>query len=316
MYDFPPYRPPSESDSVLIRVTRGCAWNRCTFCGMYKGLKFELRSYEEIASDIAIANNVFHASAEAGFPLHYNKQTIFIGDSDSLIHKDILKILTLLNTTFPNAVRITSYTRAYTLAHKSIDNLKALRTAGLSRLHIGLESGDAKILSSLRKGATPEMMIKGGQKAKDAGFEICFYILCGAGGEDYWGASADGTAKVINSVVPDFIRLRTLSLVPNAPLYDEWKAGKFNPITPLNRLKETRKLVSQITVSDCSLSSDHITNYLWSSEGIIFRGVDGKLSQDKPLVLAEIDKAIEEVSKREIILDANTLVQQGTITHL
>lgn len=321
MYDLPPYRPPSEANSVLIRVTRGCPWNRCIFCGMYKDIKFELRSYEEIASDITVAREWYQSKGSCGeltpdTPKLGLVPTIFIGDSDSLVHKDILGIIKLIKETFPNAYRITSYARAHTLAHKSVEKLKELREAGLTRLHVGLESGDAEILNYLQKGATPEIMIKGGCNAKESGFELCFYVLCGVGGEAHWKEHSDGSARVINAVNPDFIRLRTLSLVSNAPLYEKWRLGEFEPITPLTRLKETRRLVEQLEVIDCELASDHITNYLWSPNGIIYKGVDGKLPQDKELMLDILDKTIDELANRDDILDANALIQKGIITAL
>ena len=37
-----PIRPPSESNSLLIRVTRGCHWNKCYFCGLYKSMQFSI----------------------------------------------------------------------------------------------------------------------------------------------------------------------------------------------------------------------------------------------------------------------------------
>lgn len=305
MIEFPPYRPPSEAQSALIRVTRGCPWNHCTFCGMYKNMKFECRSYGEIASDTSILHEIFPGS-----------QTVFIGDSDSLLHREILKIVKLINETFPGIQRLTSYARAHTLVRKNIDELQALREAGLIRLHVGLESGDRKILKSIKKGATSEIIIKGGTKAKEAGFELCFYVLCGIGGEGLWQEHAEETAKVINSVSPDFVRLRTLSIVRNAPLYDIWKSGKFETITPLTRLKETKRMIEKLDVLDCELASDHLTNHLWAPEGIIFHGVDGKLPRDKESMLDTLDKAIKIASERDDIVDTNTLVQQGVIQRL
>jgi radical SAM superfamily enzyme YgiQ (UPF0313 family) len=169
---------------------------------MYKDTKFELRPYEEIASDIDIAPQLFP-----------ERQTIFIGDSDSLLHKDILKIIKLIKERFPKVRCITSYARATTLARMSIEKLSALRKLGLTRLHVGLESGDKDILEQLNKGANPDEIIKGGLNAKRAGFELCFYVLCGAGGNSNWKKHAIGSARVINAVNPDFIRPRTLALV-------------------------------------------------------------------------------------------------------
>ena len=305
MYDFPPYRPPSESYSALVRVTHGCPWNHCTFCGMYKNSTVKYRPFDAVSADISMMESVFPGS-----------RTVFLGDSDSLLHQDILKIIQFISDSFPQVQRITSYARSHTLAKKSLDELKSLKGAGLTRVHVGLESGDRDILKRIKKGATPELMIRGGKNAIKAGLELCFYVLCGVGGEPGWKQHADGTARVINAVNPDFIRLRTLSLVPNAPLYQTWKSGKFEPITPLNRLKETSRLIKKLGVSDCLFASDHLTNYLWAPEGIIFFGVDGTLPEDKKNMLKTLEETIEAVRDRDDILDAHTMVQEGHIKKL
>ena len=305
MYDFPPYRPPSEAHSALIRVTRGCPWNHCTFCGMYKHDRYEMRTFDEINADVGMMGELFPLS-----------RTVFVGDSDSLCHEEILKIVKLIRGKFPGLERITSYARALTLVKKKPSELQALNRAGLNRLHLGLESGDPQILKHIRKGATPEIMIKGGKMAKKAGFELCYYVLCGIGGESRWKEHADGTARVINEVCPDFIRLRTLSLVSDAPLYQEWQSGTFQPITPISRLKETRRLIEKLKVKQCELASDHVTNYLWSPQGIVYHGVDGMLPKTRDHLLETIDMAIENIREREDILDANMMVQQGVIQRL
>jgi radical SAM superfamily enzyme YgiQ (UPF0313 family) len=47
-----PIRPPSEAGSLLIRITRNCPWNRCTFCPLYKGTKFSVRPVAHVLKDI------------------------------------------------------------------------------------------------------------------------------------------------------------------------------------------------------------------------------------------------------------------------
>jgi hypothetical protein len=159
-------------------------------------------------------------------------------------------------------------------------------------------------------------MVRGGKKARQAGLELCFYVLCGIGGEKLWKQHADGTAAVLNQVNPDFIRLRTISLVSNAPLFKSWEAGEFDMISPLTRLKETRRLIKKLAVSDCELASDHLTNYLWGTEGIVYQGVDGYLPRDKEMMVQVLDEVIKKISPRDDILDANALVQQGVIQRL
>jgi biotin synthase-like enzyme len=272
---------------------------------MYKGTDFELRPLEEILADVERMGEAFPYAV-----------TVFVGDSDSLQHPDLIEVIKGIRERYPELKRMTSYARSLTLVKKDLQDLKTLRKAGLSRLHVGLESGDPGVLKRIKKGATPETMIKGGKKAREAGFELCYYILCGAGGDHGWKDHASGSAAVINAVNPNFIRLRTLSLVKNAPLYSEWQAGRFQPISPLNRLRETRRLIEKLTVKNCELASDHVTNYLWSPSGIVYQGVDGMLPRDQKAMLETIDRAIDEIQDRDDILDANMMVQKGYIQRL
>ena len=193
-YDFPPFRPPSEADSLLLRVTRGCPWNKCTFCSMYKSTRFEIRDLDEILSDIEPAKELYGDRV----------RTVFIGDSNSLVVKTetLVQVLHSLYSAFPHVERVTSYARSKTLVKKRAEDLEGIRKAGLTRLHVGLETGDRELLEEIRKGATPAEMVEGGKKAKKAGFEYSLYVLLGIGGEDRWEQHARGSAEVLNQIDP------------------------------------------------------------------------------------------------------------------
>src|SRR4030065_943071 len=231
-YDFPPSRPPSEANSLLLRVTRGCPWNRCTFCSMYKGTKFEIRGLEEILGDIELARDLY--GDRIG--------TIVIGDSNSLVAKTemLVKVLNALFSSFPHIKRVTSYARSKTIAKKPLEDLIKIRQAGLTRLHVGLETGDRDLLKEIEKGATPEEMVVAGRKAKEAGFEYSLYVLLGIGGEGKWEQHAKGTAEVLNQVDPHFIRVRTFISQPNSRFYEAVVKGNFQLASSETILKETR----------------------------------------------------------------------------
>ena len=273
-YDFPPYRPPSESSSLLLRVTRGCPWNRCTFCSLYKNIPFERRPLEEIMGDIEAARELYRDET----------RSVFIGDSNSILIKtaELVKILNALHQSFPNIERVTSYARAKTICKKSPEDLKRLREAGLSRLHVGLETGDRELLSLIQKGATPEEMITSGLRAKKAGFEYSLYVLLGIGGEERWEQHARGTAEVLNRIDPHFIRVRTFIPQPGCTLYTEIKAETFRKAGHETILKEQRKLVEALDVTSTYLS-DHLSNYI---------PVNGKLPGDRQRMLEVIDEAL------------------------
>jgi radical SAM superfamily enzyme YgiQ (UPF0313 family) len=284
-YDFPPFRPPSEADSLLLRVTRGCPWNRCTFCSMYKTMKFEVRDLAEVLEDIELAKELYGDRV----------RTVFIGDSNSLtIKTDILvKVLNCLYSSFPHLERVTSYARAKTVAKKPIEDLEKIYQAGLNRLHVGLETGDRTLLKEIEKGATPEEMVEAGRRAKKAGFEYSLYVLLGIGGEEKWEQHAKGTAEVLNQIDPHFIRVRTFIPQPGSPLYDAMTEGRFPLASPETILKETKLLLEELQVTSEFLS-DHISNLL---------PLHGKLPGEKQGMIQMIDDALrglkEDVGLRE-----------------
>jgi radical SAM superfamily enzyme YgiQ (UPF0313 family) len=306
MYDFPPYRPPNEAESALIRVTRGCPWNRCTFCFMYKHIKFETKSLREVKEDVDKARQIFRKA-----------ESIFLGDSDNLVHKELPEIVSYVREIFPEAERVTSYARAKTILRRKMDYLRAVRESGLDRLHIGLESGDALVLECLCKGARPEEIAEAGQKAKKAGFEVSFYLLCGAGGKERWKEHAINSAKVLNQAKPDFIRLRTLTLKHGTPLRQRLESGEFVITPPLERLKEVKLFIENLYLDKCYLASDHVTNYLWAGGTSIFRGVAGNLPEDKEEMLKILNQVIEFVRSTDLeIKDSNRLYEEGFLAAL
>lgn len=280
-YDFPPFRPPSEADSLLLRMTRGCPWNRCTFCSMYKGMKFEIRDPEEIQGDIELAKELYSDRV----------RTVFIGDSNSLVAKTEvwIQVLKSLYSSFPRIERVTSYARAKTLAKKPIEDLEKLFQAGLTRLHVGLETGDRELLEEIEKGATPEEMIEAGRRAKKAGFEYSLYVLLGIGGEERWEQHARGTADVLNQIGPHFIRVRTFIPQPHSPLYEATAEGRFHLASPDTILKETKLLLEGLQVTSVFLS-DHISNLL---------PLHGKLPEEKGGMVQMIDRALTGLQEDE-----------------
>jgi radical SAM superfamily enzyme YgiQ (UPF0313 family) len=310
-YEQPPYRPPNEAYSLLVRVTRNCSWNRCEFCCMYKGQKLEIRPVEDVKNDIRSMKTHVDAIKEWAWKNGHGDRidqvarangvywledgvvkNVFIADSNSIIMKseDLADIIRFLYETFPTIERVTSYARAKTVVKKSMDDLKLLREAGLSRLHIGLETGDAELLEIIQKGATPEEMILGGKKALEAGFELSEYIMPGLGGREMWEQHARGTARVLNEINPHFIRLRTLFVVPETPLAERYERGEFTRQTIVELLKEVRLLIEELTVSSEFVVSDHIVNqYMW--------GIDGRPKFDRERMLKEVDRLTEAARK-------------------
>jgi radical SAM superfamily enzyme YgiQ (UPF0313 family) len=250
---------------------------------MYKGMKFEIRDLEEILGDIEMARDLYGDRI----------RTIFIGDSNSLVTKTemLVKILNALFSSFPHIERVTSYARAKTIAKKPLEDLIKIYQAGLTRLHVGLETGDRELLKEIAKGATPEEMIEAGRKAKEAGFEYSLYVLLGIGGEEKWEQHARGTAEVLNQIDPHFIRVRTFIPQPHSPLYEAMAKGGFQSASPETILKETKLLLEMLQVTSQFLS-DHISNLL---------PLHGKLPGDKEKMIQMIEGALKDLRENDLL---------------
>src|SRR3990170_181947 len=281
-------RPPNEGRefSLLLRATRNCPWNRCTFCygSPYHHEKFELRPVEEIETDIRtiqgtaqgikdiswrlgcggevnsrVAGAILGAWPELGGDiclatvfnwLASGGKTAFLQDANSLVMRtpDLVGVLNSLRRAFPSLERVTSYARAHTLARKGLEELREIREAGLVRLHVGLESGDGEVLARVQKGVTPQEHIQAGKKALEAGFELSLYVMPGLGGKALSRQHALNTASVLNEIGPHFIRLRSLVPRPETPLYEEYSRGEFQLLSPQELIDEIYTLVENLEV--------------------------------------------------------------------
>jgi len=286
MYEQGVIRPPSEAGSLLVRVTRNCPWNQCVFCPAYKGTKFSKRSIEEVKGDIDSM-----AKEQGGYALI---ESVFLQDADSLLLPipDLLEILKYVKQKFPGVKRITSYARAKTLQRKSVEELKELKAAGLTRIHTGMESGSASVLTMIKKGITPDDIIAGGTRVMEADISLSEYIMPGIGGRSLSEEHAIETARVLNIVKPDFIRVRTFAMHPASPMQKWVGEGTFVPMTDDEIVGEIRFLVSRLEEMHSYIScGDFSLNLLMQ--------VDGYLNEKKGAMLAELDKFLSLTKKQK-----------------
>jgi radical SAM superfamily enzyme YgiQ (UPF0313 family) len=315
-YEIGPIRPPNEAYSLLVRFTRNCPWNRCTFCHIYKGRKFERRSLDEIKSDIDTVKTISDAvrdlswhrglagavteglvqdiyssgsyndcSKSVSVWLFFGGKNVFIQDANSLVMKvdDLVEALKYLRETFPSVDRVTTYARSQTIAQRlGVDDLIRIREAGLTRIHIGLESGSDRVLKFMDKGVTKEQHITAGRRVKDAGIELSEYVVPGLGGKEWSLEHAIETADALNKIDPDFIRFRTLKVTREMLLYHKLDTGEFDLKEDEEILREIRLIIEKLDGITSQIKSDHILNLL--------EEVDGRLPQDKGKILGIIDR--------------------------
>lgn len=313
-----PIRPPNESQSLLLRITRNCPWNRCLFCPVYKNRKFSLRTVDEIKTDIRTARTVVddirqlswkmgkagavddqvisaiwgnskysHGYQSMAMWLYYGTGAVFLQDADNLVMRteNMLEVLRFLREQFPDISRVTTYSRSRTIIRKTLEALKTIREAGLDRVHIGLESGSDAVLKLVQKGVSAQQHIEAGRKLKEAGMEVSEYVMPGLGGQQLWREHALETARVLNAIDPHFIRLRSLRVPKRVPLYAKLQDGSFQMQTDDAAAAEIRLFVSALDGIHSTLTSDHMMNLL--------EDVSGELPQDKERMLAAIDRYLQ-----------------------
>lgn len=294
-----PIRPPSEAQSLLVRVTRNCHWNRCSFCPVYKGARFSIRPVEQVLHDLdSVAHHVGNlvllsagpgllmeedvreafnvlppeetASFRAALSWYRSgMESVFLQDADSLVLRPtrLIEILQHLKELFPLVKRITSYSRSDTIARMPADQLRALAEAGLNRIHIGMESGCDAVLAMMNKGATKEVHVRAGLKVKAAGMELSEYYMPGLGGIDLWREHAQDTADAMNRINPDFIRLRTLAIPERTPLAGEVRDGRFRKCPDPLAAEEILLFLDILEGVTGYLASDHVLNLFPELEG-------------------------------------------------
>jgi radical SAM superfamily enzyme YgiQ (UPF0313 family) len=303
-------RPPSEAKSILLRITRSCHWNRCAFCPVYKEEAYSIRKVDDIKRDIdamaAVASKIrerVHGGSRAAlasiacpdevdpdswrlmtFWMFHGLQSVFLQDADALVLRTgrLMEILNHLRAAFPGITRITSYSRAKTVSRKSPDEWKALRAAGLNRIHVGMESGADEVLTLMNKGVTQEEHIRAGRMVVAAGIELSEYFMPGLGGRELSGQHATESAAVLTAVNPTFLRIRTTVPIPGTPLYQMMVEGRWTPMSEEEKVRELKDCLERLDGVATTVQSDHMMNLL--------EDVAGTLPGDKQQILQAIDR--------------------------
>lgn len=274
-YNEPLFRPPSEGRSLIIQITLGCSWNKCSFCEMYTSKNFKARKQEDIFSDI----DSFLTYADG-------IQKVFLADGDPLVlsNRRLIPILEKLNSTFPNIRRISTYASPLNLMKKSLEELEELNHNGLSLVYVGIESGDSEVLHAIQKGETYQTTIDGLNKSKKAGIDSSVMIINGVGGKILSRQHAISSAKVLNATQPKFASTLVLTAHKGLEHYKSRYLGEFIELSNIELFKEMKLFMEHLELEETIFRSDHASNSLV---------LKGNLGRDKARFINQINEAIE-----------------------
>jgi len=245
------FRPPSEADSLILQVTVGCSYNRCTFCGAYQGKHFRMKRFEEIREDI---------DEVSPYPI----QRVFLADGDALIipQKKLIQILSYLKEKLKGLERVGIYANAKDILRKEVEELKALKELGVGIIYLGLESGDPEVLKRIKKNATVDELIRAGRRVKESGILLSVTVILGLGGVEGSPVHAAETGKVLSEMDPDYVGALSLMIVPGTPIEKEIQTGKLALPTPFGLIQELETMITNCRFTHCFFASNHASNYL------------------------------------------------------
>jgi len=267
-------RPPSEANSIILQVTRGCSHNKCTFCGTYKGIRFRIKDPALIEEDIRFAAR------------HCRRQRrVFLADGDSLVmpQERLLRILDAIRTHLPRVSRVGIYGNAKSIRMKKDEELKTLCDHGLGIVYMGLETGDDPTLARIRKGVRADTVVEMGRRVMAAGMKLSVTVLLGVAGPGRSQIHAESTGRALSRMDPNYVGALSLMLLPNTPLYQDYRKGLFDLIGPEEMLKELKTMMIHTDLSRGLFHANHASNYL---------PVKARFPRDKASVINLLDKAL------------------------
>lgn len=277
-YIQPVFRPPSEGRSLILQVTNGCSWNKCTFCEMYTAPQ---KKFAPKAEDIVIEE-----IKRSGQQLGNTIRRVFLGDGDAMVLsvRRLKTILEAIKKYLPSVTRVSAYCLPRNIKKKSVEELRELRELGLSLIYIGAESGDDTVLENINKGETFESTKDSVLKAKAAGMKVSIMIINGMGGKEYSTQHAIASAELVNATQPEYLATLVLFFSNGEEKVASGFGGKFTPLNTAELCEEMRVFIENTALDKSIFRSDHVSNHL------VLKGI---LGRDKQMMLEEIDDAIE-----------------------
>ena len=275
-YVEPVFRPPSEAQSLILPLTDGCSWNRCSFCEMYTAPQKAFRARDE--------DEVLESIRRIGALYGDRVRRVFLADGDALVlpTRRLLVYLEAIRQHLPAVRRISSYCLPRNLRKKPREDIRALAAAGLSLAYVGAESGDDTVLEKVGKGETFDSTREALEKLGEAGITRSVMLLNGLGGTARWQQHAENSARLANATQPEYLA----TLVVSFPRGEErFRAGfpEWEPLDQLGLFREMEHFLSRLELERTVFRSDHASNWLV---------LKGNLPTDREKLLAQVRAAI------------------------
>ena len=277
-YVDPVFRPPSEAESLILPVTDGCSWNKCTFCEMYTAPQKKFRARDEAET--------LETLRRCGERFGKEIRRVFLADGDALVlpTRRLLEILGAIREHLPAVRRISSYCLPRNLRRKSVEELRELAAAGLTMAYVGAESGDDEVLTKVHKGETFTTTCEALDKLQQAGIRRSVMILNGLGGKSLSQQHAENSARLVNATQPEYLA----TLVVSFPQGEErFRAGftEWQACDQRELFVEMEAFVSALDLNRTVFRSDHVSNRLV---------LKATLGAEKQRLLGEIRAAIAD----------------------
>lgn len=274
MTNNPLFRPPAEADSLILQIDEGCPYNRCTFCGMYRDVRYRRKTLTEIQSIIE------QESAD-----HQSTRRVFLADGDVMRRsfEDLQFILAELAKHLPNLARVNAYATGNAIIEKTDAQLRELRSMKLSTLYMGLESGDEDTLRKVNKAETAEVMIEACNRAQGCGLKMSVMFLLGLGGMDRSREHAEGTAIALNRMQPRLLAALRVVPVPGTELHEDVRTGRFMQLTEYDIVRELRSVISLLELNNTVFRANHSSNVV---------PIEARFPRDKSKLLADLDEIL------------------------
>jgi radical SAM superfamily enzyme YgiQ (UPF0313 family) len=271
----PLFRPPGEANSLILQIDHGCPANRCTFCGMYRGIPYRKMPLDEVRQLIA-------RTARG----HSKSRRIFLADGNVMNRSfhELHRIVLMLNDSFPHLTRINMYANGKSIGRKSEEQLRTLRAGKLHTLYMGLESGDEGILKRCCKGETAAQMVEASLLAQAAGLRMSVMVLLGLGGPEKSLEHAEHTAQALNRMQPRLLSALRVIPIEGTELYQQVLIGRFQQLSEWAAARELRDIMKLLDLKSTVFRANHNSNVI---------PLEGRLPRSKDRLLAELKEMLD-----------------------